>query len=364
MRWFFLAGSLLCSLSGVARAQDAPTDAPPPATEPPTPVGSSPDQSLGSAAAPSDTPTPPTPATPSAPPAPAAETPQAPESTALDAPAAVPAASSEPGHAAFAPLPEAPRDPKPKRTHATRAHEAAPGATSAPTSPPAPSDPPKSNDSNDEEPWGGPFAPFRLGVLVGGGLPEILSLGAQLKVTRYFGAGVNIGLIPTIHISYYGDAKIAYQEYDAYGHLYPFGGGFFVGAGVGYASIKGNLATRYNLPADLVSQAKTIYGIDVGNPLTINSDASVRTLVLTPQLGFLHVFDVGFAIGIDVGAQIPIAPSEVHFSTVAPQIPAGPLRTQLQTTYINPNDEKVRSTLDKIGRTPLPTFNVKIGWFL
>jgi hypothetical protein len=191
-------------------------------------------------------------------------------------------------------------------------------------------------------------------VLVGTGLPEVVNLGAQLKLTRFFGAGVNVGLIPTVKIKYYGEAAQKYQEYDAYGHIYPFGGSFFLGAGVGYAQIDGVLVNRFNL-------ASIQPGLS-GN-VDVTSDATVRTLVLTPQIGFLKIFPVGFAIGIDIGAQIPIAPSEVHFNTTTAGIPPQ-LEDQIRTTYINPNDAKVRDTLNTLGRTPLPTFNFKIGWFL
>ena len=190
-------------------------------------------------------------------------------------------------------------------------------------------------------------------MLVGSGLPGILNLGAQLKVTRFFGAGINVGLIPTVKVGFYGDATVAYQEYDAYGHIYPFGGAFFIGTGIGYATVHGTLSNQFSVP-------------NIPTAITVNSEASVRTLVLTPQLGFMHVFKFGFAIGFGVGAQVPVAPSQVDFTTVAPMLPPGleVFENTVRTQYINPNDAKVRDTLDKVGRTPLPTFDLKIGWFL
>jgi hypothetical protein len=284
---------------------------------------------------------------------------------AVPTPEPTPAPSS---NAAFEPLPESPA-PRPKRKPRPATSEPAPSQAAAEPTPvtPAAAAPRdvshidyQAGKDKDDDHYGGPFAPFRLGVLVGGGLPEILSLGGQLKLTRFFGAGVNIGLIPTVKIAYYGDATLSYQEYDAYGHIYPFGGAFFLGAGVGYATIHGTLASKFNL-APVQAMYPGVTGIPAS--VDVSSEGQVRTLVLTPQLGFLKVFDIGFAIGIDVGAQIPIAPSKVEFSTAAPGLP-DPIASVVQTTYINPNDEKVRSTLDKIGRTPLPTFNFKIGWFL
>ncbi|HEY0466459.1 MAG TPA: hypothetical protein VGC79_19755 [Polyangiaceae bacterium] len=212
---------------------------------------------------------------------------------------------------------------------------------------PPPTDPDASAKGDQDS--GGLLGPFRIGVLVGTGLPEVVSFGAQLKLTRFFGAGVNIGFIPTVKIKYYGDAAQKYQEYDVFGHIYPFGGSFFLGAGVGYAQIDGTLVNQ----------------VRVSNlAIDVTSNATVRTLVLTPQIGFLKIFDVGFAIGFDVGAVIPIAPSQVEFNTVAVGLPPGQAGEIIQRDYINPNDEKVRHTLDTLGRTPLPSFNLKIGWFL
>ena len=309
-------------------APDAPAVAPPSA-DPPTPAPSEP--------------APPNQAPPITEPTPAA-TPTLPRE------AAAPQPEPPAGSAAFAPLPAATREiAKPKPAPASSPTEDAPSVGSRPVSHADYDEPAKHDDS------GGLLGPFRIGVLVGTGLPEVVNFGAQLKLTRFIGLGVNVGLIPTVKVRYYGEAAQKYQEYDAYGHIYPFGGSFFLGAGVGYAQIDGTLVNRFNLAA--LNQP------GVSGMVDVTSDASVRTLVLTPQIGFLKIFDVGFAIGIDIGAQIPIAPSEVKFNTVTVGIPQG-LNDYVRTTYINPNDEKVRSTLNTLGRTPLPTFNFKIGWFL
>lgn len=190
---------------------------------------------------------------------------------------------------------------------------------------------------------------------MGVGLPNLLSFGGQLKLTRFLAGGINIGIIPTVKISYYGEAKLSYQEYDVYGRLHPFGGAIFLGAGVGYEAVRGSLAERFDL-----AEYQTL---NPGLPaeLELRSEASVETLVLTPQVGLFKTFKkTGFSLGLDLGAQIPIAPSDVKFETVVPAWVPPPL----VDTYVTPTDEKVRQTLDKVGQTPLPTFNLRIGWLL
>jgi hypothetical protein len=354
-------------LSRAAAAQDTPPTPTSPPTAPTAPPGPPPD-----APPPFAEPSP----APAQPGPPDTSQPVEPPPPAPSPPAQQPSGEPAPktGAASFEPLPapasEKPRAPKPA--------PASPNSSAAsPETPRAePSAPPRRASANaesalassaaapegdhDSDDTNGVFGPFRLGFLIGGGLPDLVSLGGILKLTRYFGAGINVGLIPTVHLSLYGDATLSFQEYDAYGHIFPFGGSFFLGAGVGYATVHGTLATNFNL-----KPFQQMYpGAGVPPSLDVSSQASVRTLVLTPQLGLLHTFGSGFSIGADIGAQLPIAPSQVDFSTQIPSSIPAQFSSQIKKQYIDPNDAKVRSSLDKIGRTPVPTFNIKIGFLL
>lgn len=368
-----VAVSALLALSSNARAQGTPgmpgapgTPSAPSIPNIPTPAPSEP--SPPTPVGPGSSPALPTP--PVADPAPLPPPPEAPP------PAPAPGA---PGSAAFEPLPDSPKaGPKPAPKAAQTAPVAVPRAATSPSAarvtepeperalePPAtaPADTYQPVNHAEPEPerdesWG-LLGPIRLGFLLGTGLPEILSLGGQIKLTKYFGAGINVGLIPTVKISYYGEATMKYQEYDLYGHIYPFGGAFFLGAGVGYASIDGTLTKNINLASIPGFPA----GAGLPTSVDVNSEASVRTLVLTPQIGFTKIFSSGFALGIDIGAQIPIAPSSVEFKTAAPQVPAA-IQDAVKRQYLDPNDQKVRDTLEKIGRTPIPTIAFRVGFFL
>lgn len=199
---------------------------------------------------------------------------------------------------------------------------------------------------------GGLFGPFRIGPVVGVGLPNLLDFGVTSKLTRYFGAGFHVGVIPKFRISYYGDATLSFVEYDAYGRVYPFGNSIFVGAGVGYATARGTLASSYDLTA--------YQAIVPSLPATfvLNSEGSIHTLILTPEIGVFHTFDSGFSVGLDMGVQVPIAPSEVKFNVnVPPGLPQAAI-----DQFVVPNNMKVRDTLHTIGRKPIPTFGIFVGW--
>lgn len=208
---------------------------------------------------------------------------------------------------------------------------------------------------------GGIFGPIRLGPLISVGLPNLLNFGGLIKITPYFGAGLNVGLIPTLRIAFYGEATLAYQEYDVYGRIFPFAGGFFIGTGVGYEQVRGTLRSHLDLSAYTQGQTQIPPGIlppgyTLPSSFDYDSRGSVRTLVLTPQLGYLYTSKAGFTAGLDVGAQIPIAPSQVEFeSTVQP----AEIR-QLQP--FRDQEKKVRDTLEAVGRTIIPTVNFRIGW--
>jgi hypothetical protein len=139
---------------------------------------------------------------------------------------------------------------------------------------------------------------------------------------------VNIGLIPAIRLAMYGEAELSYQEYDAYGRIFPFGGAFFAGAGVGYAHVAGSFKASYDISNVAIPNLPP--GTTLPPSLFVGSEASVRTLVLIPTIGLLHTFGSGFTIGIDAGAQIPIAPSETRFETSVR--PGCPSRSAISTS--------------------------------
>jgi hypothetical protein len=201
---------------------------------------------------------------------------------------------------------------------------------------------------------------FKIGPVVGAGIPALLSVGGMVKITRFLGGGVNLGLIPKVQLSYYGDATLSYKHLDFYGRIYPFGGGVFLHGGVGYATVDGTLTKSVALK----DVAPMFPGVPLSGTVTYDSEGSVKTLMLTALLGYFHTFDIGFSIGIDAGAQIPIAPSEISFkSDVNGDIPQQ-ARDEVRKRYLDPNDQEVKDTLEKIGRTTIPTLNFRIGWIL
>ena len=198
----------------------------------------------------------------------------------------------------------------------------------------------------------GVLGPFRIGPVVGVGLPAFLSFGGAIKLTKYFGAGINYGIVPTLQFAYYGDATVSYQGVGIYGHIHPFGGGFFLGASIGYAHVRG----KYTDEFDISAYTGAVPGVP--NSFSYTSEATMQTLVLTPELGYFYTFKSGFTMGVEAGLQIPIAPSEIEFeSQVDDSVPDA-----VVDRFVTPTDQRVEETLERVGQTILPTIGIKIGW--
>jgi hypothetical protein len=198
----------------------------------------------------------------------------------------------------------------------------------------------------DQEPTAKTAEPraVRVGLLAGVGVPGLMNFGVTTRVTRYLGLGATVGLIPTVQVPLYGQATLSYQEYDAYLRVYPFGGGFFLGSGVGYAKVTGSFTQSATVPA--------MYGY-AAQEVSLKSDASVRSLVITPKIGYLFTSDAGFLLGVDLGAQVPIAPSQTSLSTSIPAAAA---------PYTTAATSEVNSSLARIGQQVIPTMSVNLGW--
>jgi len=190
----------------------------------------------------------------------------------------------------------------------------------------------------------------------------VISFGGTLKLTRFLGAGVNIGLIPKVQLNYYGKATLSYQHYDIYGRLYPFGGGFFLQGGAGYATVDGTMTSSYS--ASAATLPVPVPGFPTTGTATYSGNGTVRTLMLTALIGYFYTTSIGFSFGVDAGIQLPIAPSQVNFASELKTNPTGIDALAPVQSFKKDADDQVRSTLEKIGRTPLPTLNLRIGWIL
>lgn len=198
------------------------------------------------------------------------------------------------------------------------------------------------------------------------GLFQFFTIGLEAKIFKFLGLSINYAGAGDIHfdtfpglLSYINknsnenhiyETKLSIQHIKTRVVIYPFFGAFFVGAELGIRHIETNVhATNFSS----------------SNPVEISARYKLNTFYINPQFGWMWVFDSGFAIGTELGAQIPLSSNNENFSSeILTQTAA--LNFTIQTSqgyndFVNANKEEVGNYFKK---KTLPFWNIiKIGWF-
>ena len=207
--------------------------------------------------------------------------------------------------------------------------------TSAKVAPPSPStnaSAQKDAPPSESDPHQGALGMFRLGALASAGFPSAVSGQVVFKIADWVGATASYGATPSIAIPVADDAHMSQKGFSATARVYPFRGAFFVGVGGGQSTMSADAA-------------RTESGVRA------QSAMSTKTSYLMPELGFLHRFSFGLAIGADIGLQVPLsATTEVTASANGGSAPV-------------PSD--LRDAMNKVGTTPIPVLTfLRLGYVL
>jgi hypothetical protein len=138
-----------------------------------------------------------------------------------------------------------------------------------------------------------------LGPTLDLGLPNVIGGGFQLRFGKYFGAGLDFQVLPSISIDV---ASASASLFSVDGRVYPFGGAFFLAGGFAYQSIHGTV-----------------------NNGTIAAEASVGVPAVLFGIGFMG--HDGLVLGIDLGLVFPLAGTKVDVKDLS-DIPMGSVVTQ------------------------------------
>ena len=160
------------------------------------------------------------------------------------------------------------------------------------------------------------------GALVGVRLSVALpapTLGAEVKLFRYFGASFDYALIPKISIN---SVDVHYSMWNVGARVYPFGDVLFVGAVYGH------------------------YGVDASATVAQGSGSvKASSDFLGPQIGARWIQPSGFFFGVDVAWAFPLS-----YTSEASPDPSG-------TTT------SVKVTADRYLRNGIPLVGlVSVGW--
>lgn len=178
------------------------------------------------------------------------------------------------------------------------------------------------------------------GVLLAAGFPRP-SGEVVVKLGDYIGVGAQYSMLPNITFPLV-DAKLETSAIQGTLRAFPFGGSFYVGIGGGVQMLKASMSE-----GDLMAET------DLSSP------------VITPQIGWLWVWDSGFTLGLSLGAQIPFGSepdADVKYNGVSVSQVAGIEQATLDRG--NALKGKVNDAAKLVGKTPLPQIDfIKIGFF-
>ncbi len=210
---------------------------------------------------------------------------------------------------------------------------------------------------------------FRIGPTVSIGLYQYLSIGIEMRILKFLGLSVNIGGAPgKMNLKDFpnignkinnnnqpeiNNIKASFFHVEARAVIYPFKGSFFIGSAFGMRKLD--------------VQADTCIYVTVSSQsvcVPANGGIKINTTYATPQFGWLFVWDSGFSIGTELGAQIPLSMSSNNYYTN--------LNNSNQTAYSQAissgNYQDFQNTLqtrlpDYFNHQVLPFWNIlKIGW--
>ncbi|KAB8029785.1 FecR family protein [Fluviispira multicolorata] len=210
---------------------------------------------------------------------------------------------------------------------------------------------------------------FRLGPTLSVGLYQYFSVGLEARLFRFLGLSANIGGSPSkMNMKDFpnsgkkindnsqtpiNDIKSSFMHFEVRAVIYPFRGSFFIGSAFGLRKI------------DL--EANTCVFVTVSSQnfcVPANANLKLNTTYFTPQFGWLFVWDNGFTIGTELGAQIPLHASgqsnNVNLNTQDPNAYSQAINS---ATYKNFQNTVQNNMSDYFTHQVLPFWNIlKIGW--
>ena len=196
------------------------------------------------------------------------------------------------------------------------------------------------------------------------GLFNFWSLGAEFRFFKLFGLSFDFGgaTVDVMHINKMLGSPIktnkdgadiqkinaTFKHQEIRAVIYPFMGSFFIGAAIGNRDIA--------MSADA--------NVDVSGTVgQVSGYLKVKNQYVTPQLGWLAVFDNGFSIGTELGAQLPISKGTGHRSIAILSTGGVPVSAITSSGGYKEVEKRLDDMIHTLQRQVFPFWNIiKIGW--
>jgi hypothetical protein len=208
--------------------------------------------------------------------------------------------------------------------------QAAATVVASPAPPPAPKDLPRVG--------------LTLGII---SLPRPIEVEGTFRVLDTLSVSAQFSMLPDLTAPG-GSAKLQLRAFQGIARWFPFSGSFFIGSGIGYQTFRASLTNT-----------------DQGNTLVTTADLS--GVFVSPQLGWLFVWQSGFALGLTFGAQIPLPKDPVATTTYNGQpVPsmAGPGFPREVVDKSNDMKDTVQTLGKLANKYPIPNIQLlRLGFF-
>ncbi len=183
----------------------------------------------------------------------------------------------------------------------------------------------------------------RIGLMLGLiTIPRPVQAELTAKIGRYLSIGGQYSTLPDITPPGF-DAGLKLNAYQGVARYFPFGGSFYLGSGFGYQQFKASLGA---------TDTSTGYRTEVS--------CDMSGMFVSPQLGWLWVWKSGFALGLNIGAQIPIPKDPVVTASVDGVV----IPESASDEDTNDMREKVKTIAKFVSKYPVPNIDLlKIGFF-
>jgi hypothetical protein len=241
-------------------------------------------------------------------------------------------------------------EPTAEGQSASEADAETPSAEEAPAEAPAetpPADAGPSDAGPSSAPDHGLLGPLRIGPTFAAGLPHPMNYGLDALYDRTWGFAFGTGKL-TLPM---GKVEAQLANWDVRARWHPGKGSFFWGLAYGQQTI------LVEAEQDLKFKQSEL---DIVVPATLQM--TVESTYVTPHFGWFAMWDSGFTLGFELGAQIPMSSEsdlEVGLQNVSPS----------QEAEIKKRDEytKLEKTVEDAGKllgdTVLPYLTlIRLGW--
>ena len=219
------------------------------------------------------------------------------------------------------------------------------------------------NEKDDENEY------FRIGPMASFGFFQFFSVGAEARLFRFHGLGANYGGISNFNLKNYPNLQDRInhnnntpiqstsgniQHFEARAVIYPFLGSFFIGTALGIRTLDATIEACEFINA--IGQYNSC--------IPLRAHLNVKTVYVTPQFGWMAVWNNGFTLGTELGVQIPLYAGTENFWSEILTNDQNQYNLVLNSNSYQDFQRQIRDDFGDYFRSKtLPFWNIiKIGW--